>query len=295
MRVLDAGLRDHLASGATTLCRCWLVRRRDGVEFCFTDHDDDLAFEDRVFLARSGMDGSTLKSATGLSVDNAAVVGALSDAGITEADIRAGRFDGAQARQWLVNWRRPGERELLFFGTFGEITQTDGGFEVELRGPAEALNIAMGRNLLRRCDASLGDARCGLDTAGAAFSAEVVVRTAAGGRAAVSGLEGFEEGWFTGGRLVWTGGLNAGLGGRLRVDQRGPAGERFLSLWEAPMFDMIAGDAARVIAGCDKLADTCRAKFDNFLNFRSFPHIPGEDWVTAYPKDGDNHDGGSRS
>ena len=39
----------------------------------------------------------------------------------------------------------------------------------------------------------------------------------------------------------------------------------------------------RIEAGCDKRADTCRVKFGNFLNFRGFPHIPGEDWLTSYP------------
>ena len=48
-----------------------------------------------------------------------------------------------------------------------------------------------------------------------------------------------------------------------------------------------------MVAGCDKRAGTCRGKFDNFLNFRGFPHIPGDDWVTAYPKDGAVHDGAS--
>jgi len=35
-------------------------------------------------------------------------------------------------------------------------------------------------------------------------------------------------------------------------------------------------------------------KFDNFLNFRGFPHIPGEDWLTAYPKAGKANSGGAR-
>jgi hypothetical protein len=25
-------------------------------------------------------------------------------------------------------------------------------------------------------------------------------------------------------------------------------------------------------------------KFDNFLNFRGFPHVPGEDWIMASPQ-----------
>ncbi len=39
----------------------------------------------------------------------------------------------------------------------------------------------------------------------------------------------------------------------------------------------------RLEPGCDKRAETCREKFDNFLNFRGFPHIPGEDWLISYP------------
>ena len=48
-----------------------------------------------------------------------------------------------------------------------------------------------------------------------------------------------------------------------------------------------------VLMKCDKRAATCQAKFDNFLNFRGFPHMPGEDWLTAYPRGGQAHDGGS--
>jgi len=46
-------------------------------------------------------------------------------------------------------------------------------------------------------------------------------------------------------------------------------------------------------AGCDKQAATCRNKFGNFLNFRGFPHIPGEDWLSAYPKADQANTGGS--
>ena len=39
MRAIDPELQARLDGGATTLCRCWRVRRRDGVELGFTDHD----------------------------------------------------------------------------------------------------------------------------------------------------------------------------------------------------------------------------------------------------------------
>ena len=121
MRAIDPELQARLDSGATRLCRCWLVKRRDGVTFGFTDHDRDLAFGGETFRASSGMDASALQSATGLSVDNAQAVGALSDAGVTEEDVRAGRYDRAEIWHWLVDWERPDLRVLLFKGSFGEI------------------------------------------------------------------------------------------------------------------------------------------------------------------------------
>ena len=39
--------------------------------------------------------------------------------------------------------------------------------------------------------------------------------------------------------------------------------------------------------------ETCRLKFNNFMNFRGFPHVPGEDWLMAYPGEGQPLDGGS--
>ena len=115
-------LLDHLGQGVTTVCRAWLVTRRDGVAFGFTDHDRDLGFEGYVFKASSGMTARTLQQTTGLAVDNSETVGALSDAAVDEADLIAGRFDGAEVRAWLVNWADTAQRIEQFRGNLGEIS-----------------------------------------------------------------------------------------------------------------------------------------------------------------------------
>ena len=46
--------------------------------------------------------------------------------------------------------------------------------------------------------------------------------------------------------------------------------------------------------GCDKRWATCTGVFGNGLNFRGFPDIPGDDFLTAHPAGGGRHDGGSR-
>lgn len=294
MRAIDPELQARLDGGATRICRCWLVSRRDGSEMGFTDHDEDVAFGGAVYRASSGMDATALQSATGLSVDNGQAVGALTSAAISEEDIRAGKYDGAEIRQWLVDWERPDLRVLMFRGTLGEIRREDGVFEVELRGLAETLNARVGRSVLRTCDRALGDARCGFDASRPGFSGEGEVSGGSGVRVTASGLGGFADGWFTHGALTWITGANAGEKAAVKLDRPGEGGARGLTLWQEPGRRIAAGDRFRVLAGCDKRAETCRAKFANLLNFRGFPHIPGDDWVTAYPKDGAIHDGGSQ-
>jgi hypothetical protein len=45
---------------------------------------------------------------------------------------------------------------------------------------------------------------------------------------------------------------------------------------------------------CDKRWETCRGVFGNQLNFRGFPDIPGDDFLTAHPAGAAVVDGGSR-
>ena len=49
---------------------------------------------------------------------------------------------------------------------------------------------------------------------------------------------------------------------------------------------LAAGQTFTITAGCDKHLDTCKAKFANTVNFRGFPHMPGNDFVTAVARPG---------
>lgn len=133
-------LHEHLKTGATTVCRAWLVIRRDGLTLGFTDHDRDLAFDGFVFKADTGMTARALQQTTGLSVDNSEAIGALSAASVTEADLLAGRYDDAEVRAWLVNWAGTDERIEQFRGSLGEIIRSNGAFRAELRGLSDRLN-----------------------------------------------------------------------------------------------------------------------------------------------------------
>lgn len=292
MRTLSAGLADRLASGVTTLCRCWRITRRDGAVLAFTDHDETVSFGGDDFRSAGGF-ATSADAAAGLSAGGAEVEGALSADGIDADDLAAGRFDGATVEVWLVDWSEPALRERLRTGTVGEVTRAGGAFRAELRGPAQALDEERGRRFARGCDADLGDGRCGVDLDDGAYRAMATVDQADGAVLVVAGLGGFDDGWFAGGRARVTSGAADGFVSEVKrhsVDGPGASVE----LWRTPPVPLSPGDTLVVTAGCDKRFATCVAKFDNAVNFRGFPHMPGDDFALSTMPDGSGeHDGGA--
>lgn len=288
MRDIPSAFAAHLAGGVTTLCRCWSLRRRDGVALGFTDHDRDLTLSGLVHEARTGLDAAEASAESGFAVSGGDVAGALSALGLTEADIAGGLYDGASVETWLVDWAEPGTRLLLDVGTIGEVRREGDAFVAELRGLAHRLDAERGRTFRATCGADLGDGRCRVDLAAWRTTGRVTGLPEPA-TLAVALAGSFADGLFTGGTLTWTAGANAGLKADVRLQL-----DALLELWTAPPRPVAAGDAFSLTAGCDKRLATCRDRFANAVNFQGFPHMPGNDAVMrAVPGSEPVLDGGS--
>jgi uncharacterized phage protein (TIGR02218 family) len=289
---MNADMLAHLASGVTTLCRVWSVERRDGQVLGFTDHDRDLSFDGITFRADTGLTALALQQGTGLSVDNTEAMGALSDAAISEADIEAGLYDGAQVRCWLVNWAEIGQRALQFSGQIGEIRRDGGAFEAELLGLSDQLNRPMGRVYQAPCAAVLGDVACGKDLSEEGYQTQAELLSSTGNVLIFDALLGFEVQWFQRGTLEVLDGEGAGQIALIKQDWITKNG-REITLWTDLGIPLAVGNTVRLTAGCDKRMETCRNKFNNLVNFQGFPDIPGNDWTVAFPAS-ETATGGSR-
>ena len=266
----------------TTLCRCWRLTRTDGKTFAFTDHDTALSFDDTEFHPTEALTARALEQSTGLSVDNTEAMGALSDAGLTEEDILAGRFDGAEVEIFEVDWSSPGIFRLLFTGELGEIERAGGAFKAELRGLTERLNVPHGQLYQRLCRAALGDMDCRVNIGAQAYAFDTTVIAVDGPALTVPAL-GAPDGWFEHGTFSVMDRSADGLIRRIRGDTL-MLDQRRIVLTEAVGAGLAPGDPVRLIAGCDKRDATCAGKFDNIVNFRGCPHLPSEDWLFAYPR-----------
>ncbi|MES2906362.1 MAG: DUF2163 domain-containing protein [Pseudomonadota bacterium] len=294
MRDISSELAAHLNSGATTLCRCWKLTRRDDIVKGFTDHDVMLSFDDVDFEPAAGFTASELPSSLGLNVDTSEITGALVSPHLDEDDLHAGIYDGAMIEQWLVNWADVSQRLLLEKGTLGEITRQGQNFTAEVRSLSAKLDQERGRLFQVTCDADLGDTRCGVDLEAEGNSATGEVVSVSGARTFMAtGLNTIAASRLERGRVTFTSGSNSGHSFFVRLDKQDEDG-RVLELWRQPAQTMSEGDTFVATIGCDKTFGTCSAVFNNAVNFRGFPHIPGSDFALSYvTRDTGDHDGGA--
>ncbi|MFM2279453.1 MAG: hypothetical protein RLZZ444_1684 [Pseudomonadota bacterium] len=291
MKTLSDDLAAHLSQDATTLCHAWKLTRTDGVVMGFTDHDRDLAFGGVTYLAASGFATSDREAENSLAVKGGEITGGFSADAIRPEEIAAGLYDGARVDLYRVNWQAPAQRLLLQHFEIGEVERSDGLFRAELRGLSHRLGQTRGRIYSSRCDAMLGDSRCGVDLSAGFRATGAVISVPAQGRIIVSGLDDEAQNRFRLGLLTFTSGVLAGR--RFDIQShRTVAGSVNLEFWLPPATLPEVGDTFSIVAGCDKSFDMCRSRFSNSLNFRGFPHMPGADFTYSYADGEIEHDGG---
>jgi len=291
MKTFPTVLQSHLDSGTTTLAWCWRLTRSDGQVFGFTDHDLPLTFDGATYQPESGFTASGIRTGSDLLVDAQDAEGVLTSITITETDILDGRWDNAEGEIWRVNWQDTSQRVLMRRGAIGQVRRGRVQFVAEMRSLSHVLNQTVGRTFQATCDAALGDVRCGVNLNNPAYKGSGTVVTVDSDRGfTVSGLSAFADGWFALGTVSWTAGANAGRKAEVLSHEVGET-DVIITLLEAPVLAIAAGDTFDITAGCDKRFETCISRFGNGVNFRGFPHIPGQNTVVRYAAKGDSNTG----
>lgn len=88
---------------------------------------------------------------------------------------------------------------------------------------------------------------------------------------------------YIGGTVKFTSGPNTGRTMEI-IDFDQPTG--LVTVFENFPYELTHGDELEIAQGCDKIFETCQL-YDNAVNFRGEPHVPGQDEYMKYP---DAHD-----
>lgn len=280
MKTISLGLSTHLDGEVTTIASCWRIVRTDGIEFFFTDHDQDIIFEGNTYEAESSYGRTAIESKGDFSVANLDVAGILDSDKISDQELRAGLFNRADVYIFIVNWQNTAQGALrVRRGWFGEVTLlNDGTFTTEIRGLAQALTYNFIEIYASECRADFCDQRCKLNIED--YEVPGIVDVV------------FDRSSFTltpefvpptqslvPGTVRFTSGENAG-----RVLEIIAYNEttRKVELFENISYPILIGTTVVVAPGCDGLLDTCK-DYGNVINRRAEDYVPGNDEMLSYP------------
>ena len=163
MRIIEQEFAERLASGAATTCLCWRITRADGFVLAVTEHDRALEVGGILYQSGAALEGASFAQSADLRPGHAAAGGALSHEAITEADLAAGKWDGARVDVIRTDWQRPDLFVTVWSGWLSDVTRGEAGFEAQLVSRKAEFERPLGRVYARQCDAVLGDERCGVN------------------------------------------------------------------------------------------------------------------------------------
>ena len=279
MKTIPSGIQSMLDAGVSTLASLWLVTRTDGVILAFTDHDTDLIVAGTTYQSATGYTRTAIQSTSDLAVDTLDLEGLISSGAVSEADLRASKYQGAEVIVSLCNYENIAAGTVaLRRGWIGQVTLRDGVYVAELRGLSDRLQQTIGRVYGRECDADFGDTRCGIDSSLPAYNATGTVGTVTSDSIFYDAAR-TETKW-TAGKLTWTSGNNNGAS--IEVKKADGAGN--ITLWRSMPKAIQVGDTYAIRSGCQKRrVEDCITLYSNAARFRGFDTIPGTDYLTHYP------------
>lgn len=239
-----------------------------------------------TYLAAVGFSNSAVENKSDLSVDNQDIQGIFDSDTITLADLRAGAFDYADVYIFFVNWQDSTQGILkLRRGKLGEVTSSpQGWFTVELRGMTQLLQQQIVELYGPECRADLFDSRCGLLSTAYQCTGHVVSVT--DGTHIVIALDTTaanytaSDQWFQYGQVHFISGANEFKTLEIKTWNHTSL---IVQFYVPAGYPIQVGDNFTITPGCDKTQPTCKTVFNNLVNFRGEPFIPGNDAAFTYP------------
>lgn len=283
MRTLGAGLVTHLAETAHTRCTMLRLDLIDGSTLAITDHNKSLTFNlgdgATIYSARTGILPSDLSLSVGFEGSDIEVQGPIGD-DVTRVAVLGGRYDDAVARLFYVNWSDLTQGAIKLLKGYVVLAEINGSrFKLLIHGESRKFAQTIGRTITAYCDADFGDARCGYPVV-----PDTVTITAVTDERSftTTNIAARADDYFNKGTVQFTTGALAGTR-KVEIFDWSVGGQ--VSLWtglpEAPQI----GDELELRQGCPKTREACMA-YDNVINFRGFPDVPGSDQVLRYPNPG---------
>lgn len=269
-------LPGHFAKSSITPAVCLYVQSLiGGSTIAATSYSSDITgvpgYPGVTFKTVSGASASRVESQQGQGATNMEVDLFLLTVLISEADILAGKWAGASATLFLMNYEAPNMGQYIIAkGDFGQIIQRGQMFSTEIMGLNNRLNRNYGLITRPECIHQFCDAGCTLNIATFTVTGSLTTvtnQTTFRDSSRTEANDAFGNGVFT-----FTSGPNSGFS--FHIDGYNNTTKEFTLRTPAPYLPLV-GNTYSAVIGCRKrLDEDCVTRFSNAINFGGFPWIP---------------------
>jgi len=287
----SAAMKAHLDLELLTLASGIYLARTDGVTHRFTTNDKDGVFSalsgDQAFLNGTY---SPLFSFTRHSIEKSGayeqeasdISFLLDDTSITELDVRAGLYDGAQLTEFWYNWDDISMGIIpARNGRIGDVKVKKGHFTAQSVGMKDFLRRRFLSIFQKTCRVDLFSPLCTLSSA--AFLETATVATVTDRRVFTIGVSDLTElgDFYDEGKVRFTSGLNSGVS--MEIDTYNSGTDEIALYMDMP-FNIAVSDTLEVLPGCKKRwQEDCHVKYANAVNFQGESLLPGNDEIIKFP------------
>lgn len=272
MKNITDSLKDVINNDITNLVRCWKLTTKRNEEIGFTTASEDFEYDGALFNSLSADDVSDLTANLDVENDLLKVSSLINSELITANDVLSGKYDGAKVEIFVVDLLNLDKgRVSLLSGRISDIKFKDNMFVASVMGLKNEIDRTIGEVYSPLCRASLCDKRCGLNRADYTYFGEIsnVINDTNFATESETIINKNDD-FFENGVVEFMGGENAGQKMEIKQFNKGV----FMLVDELP-YHLKQGDTFKAIAGCDKHFKTCCNRFNNAVNFRGEPHLPG--------------------
>ena len=277
MKTISSTLRTAIESG--NICYLFKIVAKDTTSRYFTDTNASLTVDGNLYVPSAGVTRLKMKATNNAEVSNQEVVATILD--MPDAELKSGKWDGAQIEVSIASWASPGAGKLIIFkGSIGVIQWTDEGFRADIQNYLRDLGKNIGETVTGNCRHQLFSTSspdkigaCGVSRASYLVTGSIsyVLTQRMKFKIATTSKP---TGWATSGFIKFTSGNNAGLTYEVKrhLVEGGDLGES-VELFLPCLAAVTVGTTFELTAGCDHTIDTCKTKFNNVANFGGFPHL----------------------
>lgn len=272
MKTTTDDLKSSFEADTTNIVKCWKITLKDSSIIGFTTNSEDFNYNNIKYNSFSSGDVGNIESNLDIEEDSFEFSNMISSELIAESDILSGKYDNATIEIFLIDIQNQSNGKVtLLNGVISDIECKGNMFTAKVKGLKDSIDKTIGEVYSPLCRCRFCDTKCGLEETNFTFSATITnVSDAVTFITDDATILSKTTGYFDNGIIEFTSGNNKGQ--KMEIKQY--ANGTFILSLNLPN-ELKVGDAFNVIAGCDKKFATCCDAFDNAVNFRGEPHLPG--------------------